>query len=80
MTPTSLRAFNDSLGLDRRGCQLSRALGLPESTDGKTMRRWMSNGGEVPGWLAAVVELCDAVPEAREWLRDRATQDGTEKR
>lgn len=73
MTGANLRAFRQSLGLTDRG--FSRALGLPETTDGAMVRKWERDLNPVPRLVVTIVELAERYPEARELLRERGARN-----
>jgi hypothetical protein len=70
LTADQLKAFRDRWGLSTR--DLSRALQLPEH-DGSRVRAWERGADRVvPLYIATIVEMVDAVPEARCWFLRRA--------
>jgi transcriptional regulator with XRE-family HTH domain len=69
MTGAELRAFRKNLGLSDRG--LARAIGLSDTSDGSTIRKWERDAVPVPLWVETLIAMADEVNGVREWLRER---------
>jgi len=63
MTPAELKSKRHALGLSAEG--FARAVRVQS---GRTVRKWEAGQRDIPGPITVVLELADAVPEAREWL------------
>lgn len=63
MTPAELKANRHALGLSAEG--FAR---LVRVQSGRTVRKWEAGDRDIPGPVTALLDLADAVPEAREWL------------
>ena len=63
MTPAELKSKRHSLGLSAEA--FAR---LVRVQSGRTVRKWEAGDRDIPGPIQVILDLADAVPEAREWL------------
>jgi DNA-binding transcriptional regulator YiaG len=63
MTPAELKAKRHALGLSAEG--FARAVRVQS---GRTVRKWEAGQRDIPGPITVILDMADAVPEAREWL------------
>lgn len=70
MTPADLKSKRHALGLSAEG--FAR---LVRVQSGRTVRKWEAGERDIPGPVEVIIEMTEALPEARDWLlRERATQ------
>lgn len=63
MTPAELKSKRHALGLSAE-----RFARLVRVRSGRTVRKWEAGDRDIPGPVEVIVELAEAVPEARGWL------------
>lgn len=63
MTPAELKSARHALGLSAEG--FARAVRVQS---GRTVRKWEAGQRDIPGPITVILDMADAVPEAREWL------------
>lgn len=68
LTGADLKVFRERLDLSSRG--LAKAFGFA-NPDGSTVRIWESQNRVLPVYVQTIIEMVEAVPEAREWFLSR---------
>lgn len=63
MTSAELKAKRHALGLSAEG--FAR---LVRVQSGRTVRKWEAGDRDIPGPVTVILDIAEAVPEAREWL------------
>lgn len=63
MTPAELKSKRHALGLT--GGAFAHMVGVAGD---RTVRKWEQGERDIPGPVIVLMELAEAVPEARDWL------------
>lgn len=67
MTPEELKSKRHALGLSAEG--FARMVRVQS---GRTVRKWEAGDRDIPGPVEVILDLAEAVPQARKWLLARA--------
>lgn len=73
MTPEQLRYRRLALGLSTE--RFARFVGLAGAECDRTVRRWERGDRAIPGAVRLILDIADAIPDARRWLLARSEKN-----